>query len=269
MEEYGKTGLQHKIRTKYLGQVIHFVDSLSSTNDYAKSLALKGAVAGTLVAADSQTAGRGSGNRTWLSPPHTGVYFSFVLTPSFPPRRAQEVTVLTAYSITMSLREKYKVPVLLKWPNDILLNSKKIGGVLAEGSVVEDAIKCMVIGVGINVNMTQFPQELQDKASSLCLECGYSFDRTDLVADFLHQFEQEYDQYIVEGSLDHIIPAYDALLIHRDQRIRLIEKKSETIVISKGINRFGELRIQEPDGSMRDVGIGEVSIRGIPGYGSL
>jgi BirA family biotin operon repressor/biotin-[acetyl-CoA-carboxylase] ligase len=261
-----EAALRRKLRTKYFGRTLYFFDSVSSTNDYAKTLAEQGAPEGTLVVADTQTAGRGSGNRSWLSPPRTGIWLSCALTPSFHPSRVREAGILAAYSVAAALREKYAVPVMLKWPNDIILGGKKIGGLLSEACAAGDTISCLVIGLGLNVNTRRFPPELQDTATSLFLECRRLFDRAELIADYLERIEKEYDRYTAEGSLEHIVSGYDALLIHRGRHIRLLNREKESVVFSEGINRFGELRVRDPGGNIKTVGIGEVSVRGLNGY---
>lgn len=212
--------------------------------------------------ADHQTAGRGSGDRQWLSPPRTGICLSFVLIPSFKPYQARELTMLVAYSIAVVLRETYGIPAMLKWPNDIMVQGKKIAGVLSEPCVAHDTIRYMVIGMGMNVHTRQFPPELKDIATSLHREGGGPFDRIDLIADCLKRIEQDYAGYGAKGSLEHIIPAYDALLIHRNQQIRLVTRTHDQGVLSKGINRHGELQVQDLDGSIRSISLGAVSVRG-------
>jgi BirA family biotin operon repressor/biotin-[acetyl-CoA-carboxylase] ligase len=258
--------LRQQLAAHRFGGVLYFFDTISSTNDYAKALAVNGSADGAVVVADSQSAGRGSGNRGWLSPPGTGVWLSCIQRPSFHPRRIRETGILAAYSIASVLREKYAAPVSLKWPNDIVLGGKKIGGLLSEGSAAGDRVSWLVTGLGINVNTAVFLAELQPRATSLFLECGRLFNREDLIAAYLERLETEYERYITEGSLEHIIPACNALLIHRGQFIRLVTPKEETLVFSEGITRFGELRVRQPGGTIRAIGIGEVSVRGPEGY---
>jgi BirA family biotin operon repressor/biotin-[acetyl-CoA-carboxylase] ligase len=258
--------LRRRLAARRFGGVLYFFDTLSSTNDYAKALAAEGAADGAVVVADSQSAGRGSGNRRWFSPPRTGIWLSCVQRPSFHPRRIRETGILAAYSIATILREQYAVQVKLKWPNDLVLGGKKTGGLLSEGCAAGNTVSWLVTGLGLNVNAAAFPPELQHKATSLFLECGRSFDRGDLIAAYLERLEAEYDRYVTEGSLEHIIPAYNALLIHQGRFIRLIKPREELLVFSEGINRFGELRVRETGGTIRTLGIGEISVRGLEGY---
>jgi BirA family biotin operon repressor/biotin-[acetyl-CoA-carboxylase] ligase len=264
--DYGEAALRQKIKTRCFGRVMYVLDTVNSTNDYAKALAAGGAAEGTLVTADHQSAGRGSGNRRWVSPPNTNIYASCVLIPPFQPRRMRELGILAAYSIARTLRERQGVPVRLKWPNDLVLGGKKIGGLLSEGDAIGDRVSWLVIGLGLNVNTPAFPPELEGRAGSLALECGRPFDRGDILAAYLGRLEAEYGRYTAEDSLEYLVPAYDALLIHRGQPVRLVQAQKETLVLSRGINRFGELRVQEEDGTIRPVGIGEVSVRGPEGY---
>ncbi|GHV64808.1 bifunctional ligase/repressor BirA [Spirochaetia bacterium] len=264
-ERYGKAGLLQKLRTDVFGRPLYFFDALPSTNDYAAGISC-GAGEGTLVVADAQTAGRGSGGRSWFSPPGAGIWMSLVLIPPVEPRRIRELTLLAAYSITVTLRKKYSVPAMLKWPNDILLNGKKLGGVLADAAAVEDRVRYVVLGLGLNVHTQEFPPELEGIAASLCGECGGSFDRAAIIADFLETLEAEYTAWLKAGSLTSIIDDCNALLVHRGRNVRLVKREGERTVLSLGINAQGELQVQEPGGVIRAVSIGEVSLRGLTGY---
>jgi BirA family biotin operon repressor/biotin-[acetyl-CoA-carboxylase] ligase len=249
-----------------MGRALYFLDTVRSTNDYAAALAAGGAAEGTLIAADRQSAGRGSGDRRWLSPPGVNIYASCILTPPVPPDRIRELGILAAYCAARTLRERQGVPVLLKWPNDLMLGGKKIGGLLSEGGALGGRIPWLVTGLGLNVNTPAFPPELRGRAGSLLLEQGRPFNRGDILAAYLGRLETEYERYKGEDSLAYLVPAYNALLIHRGRPVRLRRGWMERPAVSLGINRFGELRVREEDGTIRPLGMGEVSIRGPAGY---
>lgn len=148
-------------KTEWAGQEIHYFPEIDSTNIRAKQLAENGVSTGTLVVADRQTAGRGRRGRGWESPSGCSIYMSILLRPEFLPAKAPMLTLVMAYSVTESLRACTGLDLRIKWPNDIVLNGKKLVGILTEMSTEIDYINHVVIGVGINVNMDSFQKILQ------------------------------------------------------------------------------------------------------------
>lgn len=188
------------LTTRWMGRSLQVYDVTDSTNVRAKQQAEEGAPEGHLVMADMQSAGRGSRGRSWDSPRGTGIFMSLVLRPQLIPQQAAMVTLTAAYSIVSVLREDYGVAAGIKWPNDVVLNRKKLVGILTEMSAEPDLIHYIVTGIGINVNMKEFPEELSDKATSLWMETGKIYSRAELAARILNRLEPVYETYVRTGN---------------------------------------------------------------------
>jgi BirA family biotin operon repressor/biotin-[acetyl-CoA-carboxylase] ligase len=186
------------LNTSELGRSIHAFDEVGSTNDVARELAEAGAAHGTLVIAEKQTAGRGRHGRSWTSEAHQNLTFSLVLRPQLAPSRAAEVTLVAAVAIASELRAA-GFPVAIKWPNDLLIEGRKVAGFLCETSTQEGRLRHLVLGVGLNVNAMGFGPELGDRATSLRLVRGEPLPRALLLAALLGSLEGWLDAHAVEG----------------------------------------------------------------------
>ncbi|WP_084786842.1 biotin--[acetyl-CoA-carboxylase] ligase [Bacillus tuaregi] len=187
--------------TKRLGQNIHYEEKIDSTQKMALQLSLDGASEGTVVIAEEQTAGRGRMARTWFSPKYTGVWMSVILRPQLLPHKAPQLTLVTAVAVVQAIEELASIKPQIKWPNDILLNGKKITGILTELQAESDRINSVIIGIGMNVNQEQemYPEELRSIATSLRIETGKSINRAELIRLVLAKLEYLYDLYLQEG----------------------------------------------------------------------
>lgn len=252
--------------TRWLGRRLYDYEVTDSTNIRARLLAEEGAPEGTVAVADRQSAGRGSRGRSWESPGGCGIFMSAVLRPDIPPVRASMVTLTSAYSIAKVLREGYGLDVKIKWPNDIVLNRKKLAGILTEMSSESDFIYHIVTGIGINVNMESFPEELSDKATSLRMETGRRFGRAVLTAEILNRLERDYERFVRDQDLGFLMKEYNEMLINRDQEVRLLQRGQAGGGIARGINSMGALLVERADGSLEEVFSGEVSVRGLYSY---
>jgi len=179
-----------ELNTKFIGGKIYYFKSLPSTNLYAKDLIKKNAEEGTIVIADIQTKGRGRKNRSWSSP-EGGLWFSIILYPNIPTQYAMLVTMVTSVSIVQAINELTGLSPTIKWPNDLLLEGKKICGILTELDAEMDRINYSVVGVGINVN-NSLEKELQDKATSLHQVYNAKISRVKLLKLFLKYFDMNY-----------------------------------------------------------------------------
>jgi BirA family biotin operon repressor/biotin-[acetyl-CoA-carboxylase] ligase len=189
--------IKYALKNKFIGKAIYYYESLPSTMDRAMDLALKGAPEGTLVIAEAQTRGRGRMGRFWLSPKYRGIYFSLVIKPRILPQQAPVLTLISAVVICESLKQQLGVEAQIKWPNDILLNNKKIGGILTELSAEMDIVHAIIVGVGINVNTEK--KTLPLLASSLKQATGREVNRPNLLKTILSSFEQRYLQFQKQG----------------------------------------------------------------------
>lgn len=189
----------HRLDTRILrGPVYHF-ETAESTNDAAKILGVQGVAEGAIVVAETQTAGRGRLGRAWLSPPGQGIYASLLLRPPLPPNELPQITLSTAVSLVRALTRTVGVTPGIKWPNDLILKGKKLGGILTEMETESDQIRYLVVGLGLNVNNTDFPPELAGRATSLLKAEGRSFPRLTILKAWLEEFEILYTQFLARG----------------------------------------------------------------------
>ena len=253
-------------KTRWAGQEIYYFPDTDSTNIRAKELGEKGAPHGTLAVAGRQSAGRGRRGRGWESPPGCSIYMSILLRPQFLPSRAPMLTLALAYSVAEALKKCTGQEIGIKWPNDIVLNGKKLVGILTEMSSEIDYINHVVIGVGINVNMDSFSEEIAKTATSLRIETGQVMKRSTLIAEIMKHFERDYDTFLRTEDLSGIREAYNSLLVNCGKEVRILGAKEPYQALALGINDGGELLVRRQDGSEEAVYAGEVSVRGIYGY---
>lgn len=278
-EAYGQQVLSEGIKENGLVKRVIFLENTDSTNVQAKSAAENGAPDGNLVVADAQTAGRGRRGRQWTSPAGKNIYFSLLLRPDFAPEKASMLTLVMALAVASGI--EHAVQDLnngssrsvfhadnsgIKWPNDLVINGKKICGILTEMSLRQNAPYYVVIGVGINVYEQDFAPELVDKATTLETECGQKISRSSLLANVIEAFEEYYSVFKEEESLAKLKKQYHSLLVNRDRQVCVLEPKGEYQGIATGITDTGELCVKLEDGSETKVYAGEVSVRGIYGY---
>ena len=265
-EVYGQHELESRMDTKWAGRPVRFYEELASTNLQAKLDAEKGAAEGTLIVADMQTAGRGRRGRAWSSPAGTNIYFTLILKPRFSVELASMVTLVMGLAVAEGIREACGAEARIKWPNDIVIGGRKVCGMLAEMSTERDFIHYVVMGVGINVRMQEFPAEIAETASCLERECHGPMSRAGLTACVMRRFEEHYERFRRDGCLEGLLERYNGLLAGRDGEVRVLDPRGEFRGISRGINGAGELLVEREDGSVEAVYAGEVSVRGICGY---
>ncbi len=188
------------LNTHDVGQVIHFADEMPSTNDRAKELAEEGALHGETVIAERQTAGRGRRGRAWVSPKGLNLYLSVVLRPQLPPQRAPELTLVASLAACDACRQA-GVEAQIKWPNDVLVDDRKVAGILTELSAEPDLVHWVVLGIGVNLNAApeDFPDDVRDVATSLAEERGQLVPRALFTAALLSSLEQWLDLHAAEG----------------------------------------------------------------------
>lgn len=260
-----KTELESIHATEWAGCEIYYFDSIDSTNTKAKELAEEGHPSGTLVVADRQTAGKGRRGRSWESPTGIGIFMTLMLKPEINPNNASMLTLVAAMATTRAIRRVTGVPALIKWPNDIVMNGKKVCGILTEMSAQFDYINHIVIGIGINVHNEDFSEEIAKTASSLYLESGQHIHRASLIEAFLEEFEDVYAEYLKTEDMEGLQKEYDAMLVNRGRQVRVLDPKEPFEGKAMGITKKGELIVDTWE-SRKLVSSGEVSVRGIYGY---
>ena len=258
--------LNRHMATRWLGKNFHYYDSIDSTNLEAKRLADGGAPEGTLVVADCQERGRGRLGRVWTSPAGCGLWMSMILKPSFPAAQASMVTLVTAMAVREAIEDTAGLQLQIKWPNDLVVQGKKVCGILTEMSMEEGRISFIVPGIGINVNNNHFPEELCEKAISLFMLTGSKVNRAALAAAVCRSFEKYYEDFLEKGNLSGIKDTYNDHLVNRNQQIVISDGAGSFTCISEGINENGALMVQKEDGTKEAISSGEVSVRGIYGY---
>ncbi|MCM1056885.1 MAG: biotin--[acetyl-CoA-carboxylase] ligase [Firmicutes bacterium] len=266
VEALDKPKLEAAIDTEWAGKNVCYFNELDSTNLRAKLEAEDGAPEGTLVVADMQTAGRGRQGRSWNSPGGTNVYFTLILKPAYEPDRASMVTLVMALAVAEGICNTCGLATEIKWPNDVIVNGRKVCGILTEMSAEQGAIRYVVIGVGVNVGLQKFPPKIAAVATDLQAECGREVSRSTLIANIMKVFEKYYESFRRKGDLSGILDRYNSLLVNRDREVRVLDPKGEFRGIARGINRRGELLVEREDGSTQEIYAGEVSVRGIYGY---
>ena len=254
------------LQTQEIGSKICYKDEIDSTNNWAKELAQKDYPSGTVCLADMQSKGKGRRGRSWESPAGSSLYFTVMLRPDILPAQASPLTLVMGLSVAQSLKKYPGLDAKIKWPNDIVVNGKKVCGILTEMSAQIDYLEYLVIGTGVNVNRMEFPEELQATATSLQIETGEKQSRARLAAEILNCFEKNYKTFLKSGDLAGLQEDYNELLVNKDREVRVLTPGNEYTGLALGINNKGELLVQKEDGSQEAVYAGEVSVRGIYGY---
>lgn len=258
--------LKSVMRSKWAGQNLVFLSQVDSTNNEARKLAESGAPNGTLVVAKVQTAGKGRRGRSWTSPPGSGIWMSLILRPEFMPESASMLTLLAAMAVCGGIREITGLESRIKWPNDVVMGAKKVCGILTEMSTEEDCIRHVVVGMGINVNILEFPEEIREKATSLALEAGKTVKRAPVVDAVMRHWEKCYETYLDTLDMRILKNDYNSHLINYGRQVQVLTPLGSYEGIARGINDRGELLVERSGGEVRQVVSGEVSVRGIYGY---
>ena len=261
---YNETTIADQIHTKWAGKTVHFARETDSTNLWIKRLAKEGAPEGTLALAEFQSAGRGRLGRSWEVPEGTSVMMSILLRPKFEPQYAPTLTLVMGMAVAKAVKN-LGFDVSIKWPNDVVVSHKKICGILTEMGVRDGKIDYAVIGVGINVNIKEFPEEMADKATSLYLESGKEFDRSQIPGLVMEAFEEYYEKFAATCDLSGLKEEYESILANYNQPVRVLAKEPYEGV-ARGITDGGELLVEKTDGTIVAVSAGEVSVRGLYSY---
>lgn len=258
--------LVSRLKTKWMGRPCLYLEQVDSTNNYAKKIAEEGALEGTLVVAREQTAGRGRRGRSWTTLEDVNIMMTLLLRPKIRPDSASRLTLLMAMAVACGIRKVTGLEALIKWPNDVVVDAKKVCGILTEMNTEIDYINYVVIGAGINVNQKEFPTEIQDTASSLCIALGENISRAELMAAVMEALECFYEIFLKTQDLTELYQEYNTLCINCGRQVRVLEPGHEYIGTAVGINKNGELIVRRENGEQTLVYAGEVSVRGVYGY---
>lgn len=260
---YNEKEIAEGLETKRLGRLIYFYQETDTTNSRIRDLALAGAPEGTLAVAESMTAGKGRRGKYWVAPAGSGIWMSLLLRPSIRPEQTATITLLAGLAVCRALEEETGLSPKIKWPNDILLNGKKLVGILTEMDCEMQETHFVVLGIGINVNTSAFPEGVSEVATSLLLESGRSFSRKKLLQRVLHVFETLYDTFLAaQCSFLPFFDAYKERCITLNQDVQVLGRES-FFAHAVDLTPQGELVvIRKEDGRREVVFSGEVSVRG-------
>lgn len=263
-EIYSVDAIAKSLRTVKLARKMLYFDQLESTNIYCREHREE-LEDGTLVIADKQTAGRGSRGRSWESPAGVAVYMSLLLKPDISPVQAPMLTLVMAVSVARAL---YGIGMEagIKWPNDIVVNGKKLAGILTEMNAEVGCVHSVTIGVGMNVLTPGFPKELTERATSLYLETGRTVSRAELVAAIINCFEEDYKRFLQTKDLSELLQQYTQFSATIGKEVRILDYKEEYTAYAVGVDQHGQLLVEKEDGTKEKVFADEVSVRGIYGY---
>ena len=310
MHPFNEEAISGGLTTAWAGRPLVFLESTGSTNSDVMALADQGSPQGTLVVSSQQTAGKGRRGRTWISPADVNIYMSILLRPTMPPDKVPMTTLVMALAVQQALEKRFPPATYgcrfgIKWPNDIVVlpagkleptsgaakepreqeasvSAGKICGILTEMRVDGTKIRDVVVGIGINVNMTRMPDEIRTSASSLrsALEevarrgdAVPELDRAQITADVWNEFEPLYEIFSKAESLLPLKEKYESVLVNTGRRVRVLDPQDPYEGTALGITEGGELivmRDADPESGASEqlchVGNGEISVRGIEGY---
>jgi BirA family transcriptional regulator, biotin operon repressor / biotin---[acetyl-CoA-carboxylase] ligase len=244
------------------GHPFHFYEFLNSTNARAMELARQGALEGTLVLAEVQTAGRGRLGRRWLSPPAKSLLFSLILRPSLPSQAASQVTLVLALAVAEILRDKYGLAAEIKWPNDVLIGGRKICGILVEMEGQLDRLDFMVAGIGLNTGQedSDWPAELKGLATSLKMENGQAPDRAELLKDFLGEAGRLY-QRLLNQEFPQLLQEWQAFSCMTGRQVRALGPGGREILgMAIGLDPDGALQVRLDNGIIERIIAGDVTL---------
>jgi len=267
-EELDEVTLAETMKTKTMGKNIELHQSIDSTNNRARELALEGADEGTLIIAETQLEGRGRLGRNWVSPKGKGIWMSLILRPNLPPDQAPRITAMAAVAVRKALNKATGLNIGIKWPNDIIIDGKKVCGILTEMHADIDRIHYVVVGIGINVNMTQedFPTDISSTATALRIALNRWVDRRQIIALVMEEIEEIYFKYLETRDFKQILDLCRQYSITLNRPVKVIGRDTTFEGFAIDFDEDGSLLVKKEDGIIVKVMSGDVSVRGRHGY---
>lgn len=277
-ENLDRNMIQTKLETAWVGRELLIFSTIDSTNTEGKRRGAEQLLNGTAILSEEQTAGKGRLGRQWISPKYKGLWMSLFFHPeNLEPKDGSKMTILAAASVCRAIEKLTGLTVGIKWPNDLVCNKKKVCGILTEMAADPDRIDWLILGIGINVNLEEqdFPEELKETGTSLKIEKQLSadrgflvenIDRNALAAEIMNQFEKDSEEFFQNGSIHGILEYYNEKVLVKDREL-LIQKAGKALPgIGVGVNEEGHLLVRMDNGELQEFFSGEVSVRGVYGY---
>ncbi len=251
------SALEQKLNTEKIGRALRFFPAIDSTNEEIKRNAAKNFLEGTVVIADHQTRGKGRRGRSWHSEPAMGLYLSTLLKPNLPPEDLACLTLMAGVA-TVSAVQRH-TPATLKWPNDILVNGKKLAGILCECIAEPGTHPAVIVGIGINLNHTRFPENIRDVATSLKLETGENVNCAEVARHLLQNLDAEYKEFL-RGKRGNLIRKWTEQSDMFGKTVTVRQKGKVQTGTALGLNPQGKLILQTPGGEQRLIDSGELPV---------
>jgi len=251
--------LRGRLKGNLFGKRLYHFFKTDSTNRVAMELAYAGEAEGAVVLAEEQTAGRGRAGRSWHSERGAGLYVTFLLRPKLAPVQAPLLTMIAGLSAHAAIQAQTGLNAELKWPNDLLLNGKKIGGILTEMHAEPNQVRFVIVGMGINVNQEKFPGELAPSATSLRKETGQVHSRLELLVRLLREFETDYNRFLREGSASVVERFALVSNFANGKRVRVDTGAEVYVGATCGLTPEGLLQVQKEGGPVMTVIAGDVT----------
>ena len=251
--------LKQRLKGSLFGKRIYHFFKTDSTNRVAFELGHAEEPEGAVVLAEEQTAGRGRAGHAWLSERATGIYVTLLLRPKLAPVQAPLLTMMAGLSTHAAVEAATGLPVDLKWPNDLMIAGKKAGGILTEMHADPEAIRFVVVGIGLNVNQEKFPGELANIATSLRIETGKPQSRMELLVRLLREFESGYNRFAHEGVAS-VVKRFEVLSSYaHGKRVRVTNGTESYLGTTVGLGPEGLLQVERDDGRVTTVIAGDVA----------
>lgn len=265
-DDFNEFEIKLALETEFIGKNLKFFKEIDSTNTFAKSFAEQNSnIDGLAIVSSHQTKGKGRLGRNWEMEKDKAIALSLILTPDISPFEATNITLLIGISVCRAIKKFTNLPAKIKWPNDIIINEKKVAGILVEISAEIEMLKYAIVGIGVNVNNEIFSADLCKKASSLKLESGENFNRSLLLAEILLEIEKIYQEYKKNFSFEPFLDEYKSLCLNIGREVKLKYKNQMICGTVLDISPQGELILLNSDGEKISISSGEVSLRNING----
>ena len=249
--------LTWNLQTQRIGRKVHAYDSTDSTMDLAHRLAAAGEPEGSVVVAEGQTQGRGRVGRRWLSPKGKGIYASIILRPSLPLAEVPRVTLLAAVAAARAVESHAGLAPQIKWPNDVLINGKKVAGILTELNAELNRVRYVILGIGFNINTAA--SQLPAHSTSLAEETGEPVDRVEFARALLRQLDQAYGRFL-EGGISDILEDWRRFAVFLGRRIRVALPGRTVDGQALDIDSGGALLVRTDTGMIESISAGDVLI---------
>lgn len=263
MSKLNSHSISHHLHSTEFGRTIYCFEEVGSTNDVAAEIARNGAPHGTVVTAECQTKGRGRLERIWVSPPGENLYISFILRPDISAERLPFITFVCSIALFETLSE-LGVEASIKWPNDLIVGDKKAAGILAEMELDGDEVSTVILGVGVNINMTrkeldEFLGDISNSSTSVSESVGRKVDRALFTASLIDNLEKWYLRFMNKGP-EHISMEWTKRSMMVGRRVSITTPEDSFEGVAKGIDGDGHLMVERADGATERIIAGDVHL---------